>query len=261
MAFVNRREKGLVIALSGKESKESGLVEGKRYDLKKTGEGEWLLAESKAEDSKEQELEQKILKMLDKESLGERVEGKFEEKLSKEEQAVFKKMLDKGEVVAFKLNDKYKKAVYKVLEEKETQGGVAGPGKAGGVTKPNKAWSAATEKPSEEYTIEEDGIMVIKNTAQAQVIALGMQEKIKEGEIKGIKGFDGPFYVITSELYEKFRETVLKVFKSSQKIGLVELAEKAGASKTLCKIVCEFLKEEGEIIEKRKESYEFISEE
>ncbi len=252
MAFVNRREKGLVIALSGKESKESGLVEGKRYDLKKAGDGEWLLAESKAQAPKERELEQKILKMLGKKSLSERVEGKFEEKLSKEEQAVFKKMLVKGAVVAFKLSDKYKKAVYKVVEEKKKPAQAAGPKKTGDVTK---------EKPPEEYSLEGDGIMVIKDAGHAKVVAASMQGKIKEGEVKGIKSFDGPFYVIASGLYEKFRERVLKVFKSSHKIGLAELAKKADASKTLCRIVCEFLKEEGEIIEKRKESYEFISEE
>ena len=37
--------------------------------------------------------------------------------------------------------------------------------------------------------------------------------------------------------------------------------EKMGVSKILCKIVAEFLKEEGEIIEKRKETFEYISEE
>ena len=253
MAFVNRREKGLVIALSGKESKELGLVEGKRYDLKKTGEGQWQLAESKAAEPKEQELELKILEMLGNEGLKERVEGKFEEKLSKEEQAVFKKLIDKGEVVAFKLSDKYKKAVYKAAEEEKKPAQA----KAG----PKKAVDATKEKPADEYSLEENGIMVIKDAGHASAVAASMQGKIKEGEVKGIKSFDGLFYVITSELYEKFREKILTVFKSNHKIGLAELAKKAGASKTLCKIVCEFLKEEGEIIEKRKESYGFISEE
>ena len=45
MAFINKKGKQLVIALSNKESEESGLKEGARYSIVKEKDNTWLLTE------------------------------------------------------------------------------------------------------------------------------------------------------------------------------------------------------------------------
>jgi len=274
MAFVNKGKQGLEIALSRKESAESDLKEGKRYTLVKAEEGTWLLVDAeKAKKAKKQvaekvteekaavtetkpspvkvtqkekpnAIEQKIAEMLKQKSLKERVEGKFEELLSDEEKKAFGKMLEDGKVEAFKLNETYKKAVYRIVGAKKKESEKAG----------------AKQKPIEEYSLEKDGLLVIKNEHRAQKIAEKLKEKIQKGEIKGIKTFEGYFYLIDNALYEKYREQVLKAIASGESTVLNNVCEKVGVSKLLCRIVCEFLKEEGEIIEKKKESYGYISE-
>ena len=244
MAFVNKKGKQLVIALSIKESKESGLEEGKRYNLVKQG-SNWILSEAVNEEKQKKQavLEQKILGMLKKASLSERVEGKFEKMLDKEELPVFKKMLEEEKVIPFKLSEKYKKAVYKLATEK-----VKG-----------AEQSNAKEKGIEEYDLEKDGIMIIKNEHRAKKISEQFKKEIQENKIKGTKSFDGYFYIIDSDLYNKYRAKLLQVIKASKEISLEELYNKINVSKILCKIVAEFLKEEGEIIEKTKEKYCYIA--
>ncbi len=245
MAFARKRGNEIFLVLSRKESAESGLEKDKRYNITRQGDGTWLIAESgKGEEiQKSAELEQKIIGMLKEKSLSERVEGKFEKSLGKEELAAFKRMLDEGKIIAFKLSDKYKKAVYKLAAGKKKESEQDNGG----------------EKPIEEYSLEKDGIMVIKNEQRAKKISEELKEQIKEGKIKGTKTFDDFFYIIEDGLYQKYREQMLKIIKADEKINLGELCKKMGVSKILCRIVAEFLKEEGEIIEKTKESYQYIS--
>ncbi len=275
MAFSGKKDKHTVLILSEQESRDSGIELNKEYELVNAKKGIWLMvetgnaketqpkpAEEKPVEKEEQkakpkksprevELEAKIVEMIDSLPLGERVEGKFEEKLSEEEKPVFEAMIKESQVVAFRLSNKYKKAVYKLAAEK------AGAAKDSGVKDAER--TGAPEKKIEEYSLEKDGIMVIKNEQRAKSISARLSKEIKEGKIKGIRGFDGVFYVVEEELYKKYRELALKELRVKEKLALNDIAQKIGVSKTLARIVCEFLKDEGEIIEKSKETYQFIS--
>lgn len=246
MAFAHKRDNELVLVLSRKESAESGIEKDKRYDLSRLEKGKWLLVESgKTEEiQKQNEAEQKIIGLIGDKKLSERVEGKFEKLLSKEELPVLKKMLDEGKVIAFKLSDKYRKAVYKLASEKKKE----------------SEQFDAKEKAIEEYSLENDGFLVVKNEMRARKISDEMKPQINEGRVKGIKTFEGLFYIIENDLYQRYREQMIEIIKANKKISLPELSKNMNVSATLCKIVAEFLKDEGEIIEKTKESYCYISE-
>ena len=100
--------------------------------------------------------------------------------------------------------------------------------------------------------------MVIKNEQRAKKVSEELRQQIQDGKIRGIKSFDGLFYVIEDSLYQKYRQQLLQIINVNKKILLGERARKLGVSEMLCKIICEFLKDEGEIIEKRKESYHCV---
>ena len=258
MAFVNKLGKGLTIALSRKESAESGLVEGKRYDILRERDS-WRIVESGRDSTgsapRQPDVEKKIIAMLKQAGLRERVEGEFEKRLGKEELAAFKEMLAAGSVVPFKLSKQYKKAVYK--EREEIEGGKQETRKAEGARKESEK-AAAGKKPIEEYCLEKDGFLVCKNEERARALSQRFRKEIEEGDIKGIKSFEDSFYIIEDALYGKYKGRVLSAIKAGKEITLQQLVEKVRVSTLLAKIVCEFLKEDGEIIEKRKELFKAV---
>ncbi len=274
---------------------EAGLEPNCEYELVKVRKGIWVLVAKEKEKADENPLDANILKMVRENSLKERVEGKFEQKLGKEELARFKEMLKEGRLIAFKLSPKYKKAVYKTREEvegnqkngKEDKGSDARPEKQGreSSAKAEKAsrdlnakdekadkesdakaekWRKesesvdAREKRHDQYSLEKDGFLIFKNPENAKILSQRFKEDIEDGNIRGIKSFDGFFYIAETKLYEKYRGKALSAIKAEEGIDSKKLAEMLGVSKTLGKIVCELLKDDGEIIEKRKDSFQAI---
>ncbi|MCX6799017.1 MAG: hypothetical protein NTW59_02895 [Candidatus Diapherotrites archaeon] len=270
---------------------ELGLDANARYELAKAMKGVWVLTEVEGKQAAAQvvsvqqaqvaesvqqaqaiagaaqqkaavpsvhPLDKRIFELLAKKKLSERVEGTFEKLLGKAEQQRLQQLLKEGSVVAFKLSTKYKKAVYKTREELESKGD-RGKASAAKEHAPKESESAAAkEKPIEEYCLEKDGFLVCKNEDRARMLSDQHKKEIEAGEIKGLKDFSGLFYIIENSLYLKYREQAFAVIKAANQISLQGLAAKMKISALLARIVCEFLKDEGEIIEKRKDQFKAI---
>jgi len=194
------------------------------------------------ENAKFFEIDSKILGLLKVKGLSERVEGNFEKLLNNEELERLKELVKEEKVIPFKLNESYKKAVYKLpeLKKKESES------------------IEAKDKAIEEYSMENDGFLIVKNEERAKRISQDFAEKIKSNEIKGIKSFDGNYYIIENPLIEKYRNRLIKEAKEKKSISLNEISSNIGISKTLARILCEFLKEDGELIEKKRELFQYI---
>lgn len=237
------------LGIATKDFEEAELDENKSYEMIKAKKGIWLLLEK--EKPKENPLDTKIFSLLKEKDLKDRVEEKFEKFLTKEELGRFKELLKQDKIVAFKLSPKYKKAVYKTKQEIENN------------TKPSNSKkesesNTAKEKAPEEYTLEKDGFLVCKNQNQAKALSIQLKEKIEKGEIRGIKGFDGMFYITEDQLYKKYKAKVLSAIQDEKGTNSAKIGEKTEISKVLAKIICELLKDEGEIIEKRKDQFQAI---
>lgn len=250
------------VALSSEELKLLG--EEKEYELIPNQKGVFLLIEKQViakNDEKQvcvnvpaheelinpiEEEKQQLIGLIRKGKLSELVEGKFEEKLTEEQKKILKKLIKEGEIFIFKLNESYKKGVYRLKEETKTS-----------CSKESKNFNA-TEKKFEDYNLEEDGFLIIKNTDKARAISYEYEGQIKEGMLKGIRTFDGNYYLIENDLLEEGLLKIINAFKEKKSLNLEELAQKINYSKILSKIICEFLKEEGELLEKRKEQYAYI---
>lgn len=246
---VSKKDDGYCLELAKKDFEEAGLDQNKNYEIVKAKQGICILIEK--EKPKENPFDKKIFELLKNKDLKERVEGKFETFLGKEEKERLKELLKQGSIVAFKLSPKYKKAVYKTREEIE---------KNERISKGKKETEAANEKekPGEDCTLEKEGFLICKNQNEAKALSMQLKEQIEKGEIRGIKGFDGMFYITEEALYKKHRAKVLSTIQAKKGINPTEIGEKAGINKALAKIICELLKDEGEIIEKRKEQYQAI---
>lgn len=239
--------------------KELGLNPDAGYDLARARDGIWVLVECR-----ENPLDAKILSKLGKSELKERVEGKFEKLLSREELARLREMLKEGSIIAFRLSPKYKRAVYKTREEIEKNIKIARSGKGQAASREKGPQATAEKRAVKEGSgpeadcLEKEGFIVCRNTAAAKKLSQDLKSEIESGEIRGVKGFDGLFYIAKNGLYQRHREKALSLIKGEKGISSEKVAEALGISLPLSRIVCELLKEEGEIIEKRKNQYQAI---
>lgn len=167
-------------------------------------------------------------------------------------------MLKDKEIITFKQSEKYKKAIYVVNE------------KYNPVAVENK--SVSENKSIQETkvkvlgnTTEENADLIIKEFIKKKYVIIKTQSaadkfskefyiKFKNNEIKGMKSFEGSFYVIDVKLYEKTRERILSS-NFQKNFSIEELSEKLNYEIELLRISIEFIKEEGLIIEKKKNIY------
>ncbi len=246
MASISTKEDEFCISLSSQEFNDLGLEPAKLYEFVKVKDGVWVMLEAgeqKFEVKEVDDLEEKVVGLLKQKDLKDKVEGRFEKLLNEKELKKFEEMLKDGKVIKFKLSDKYKKAVYKLVENNSVQ---------------TSTQIENKEKPFEEYSLENDGFVVVKNEMRAKRLSDDLKDEIKNGVIKGIKSFDGYFYIIKNDLLEEIQEKVLIEMKKEKTIDLDSLDKKVSFTKTLVRVGCEFLKEDGQIIEKRKGIYQFI---
>lgn len=258
MAKIDKKNSAFTVKFSDEEASALGIQPDTEFELIEAKKGIWLMTELEenevsAEKEKAPEInqstavkpgtldekEQKIIGLIKKLDLKDLVEGVFEQKLNNEEKEKLKKMIEEKKIVKFKLNESYKKPIYRLAEVQP-------------ITFENN------EKEIGEFTLEKDGFLVVKNEMRAKMLSEELKERIKNGEIKGTRAFSGEFYIILSELLDNARERVIKEIKKTGKDTIEALSEKAGLTQTLVKIAMEFLKEEGQIIEKKKGEYQYI---
>ncbi len=240
------KEKGKVfLELNEKDMKELG-SEKNFFELNKIKNvfvlTEAVKSEKEVFDEETQETDEKIFGLLTekgKDALKMKVEGEFEKQLKPEELKRFNELLKQGLIEKFKLNESYKKAIYQIARKKQ---------------KEKKDFDVN----SIQKTIESNGFEVIINDNQAKNFCQEFNAEIKENLIKGIKGFDGYFYVIYSNLLEELKPKILIQFKGNKTVSLKELTEKTSLPLELIKGITEFLKEDGDILEKRKGIYQLI---
>ncbi|MBI4053272.1 MAG: hypothetical protein HY394_04500 [Candidatus Diapherotrites archaeon] len=274
MARIEKNGNSFSLKLSEAEAKSLNIAEGKNFSVAKVRDGLFVFEESAGEKEKnallagrgfEQQREpstsdpadetaeksnpfaeqdRKIFSLLESLPAADIVEGKFEKQLNKEELERFQSLLKGGGIERFKSSPKYFKFLYrqaaKPAKKKESEN------------------PAAEEKAIEEYSLEKDGFFVAKNEERVKRISQEFEEKIKNGEIRGMKSFDGNYYIVEDALLQKHRQKVLDCLKAEKQASVETVAQKTSISKTLAKICCEFLKEDGEIMEKRRDMYSFI---
>jgi succinate dehydrogenase flavin-adding protein (antitoxin of CptAB toxin-antitoxin module) len=245
----------IIVEFTDEEAKELKLPSRKKFELIKAREGIWLMVpheEKKANvvdlvvgnDSREA-IEKKITNLIKTLSPRDKMEGWFEKKLNENENKILQEMLKEGKIIKYKSSEVFRKALYalpKNVQKKQVF--------------ENKFQNM--EKPKYDYTLEKDGFMVIKNELNAKTISEQLKEKIKAGEIRGLRSFEGDFYVINSVLLQESEKKVLEELSKEKQQTLSQLSSKTNLTPTLVKISMEFLKEDGEVMERKKEVYQYI---
>lgn len=201
-------------------------------------------------------IREKIIDLLqDKEfPINNKVEGIFENFLKKEDLVFFKKMLLDKTVITYKQSDKYKKSLYVInqqfIKTPEEQ-----------IIKENNSKLLDSKSNENIDSVVKDfykkKYSLIKSVDVANSFSKQLYPKFKNNEIKGIKSFDGYFYVIFVDFYLSLKEQIFSC-NLNKNFTLEDLSKLLNKETELLKIVIEFLKEEGLLIEKRKNIFYLI---
>ncbi|MEK6971059.1 MAG: hypothetical protein AABW68_05245 [archaeon] len=229
--------------LSPSEREALGFPSSGELEFKK-GKGEWILSPPGLPLSP---LHSKVLRLIQSHQAHELIEGRFEGLLSAEELHAFEELKGLGKVVIYKSNPRFDKGIYRVAGE-----GKSSPG-AGMPPSPS-----LVERPMDEYSLVGDGFQVLRTEGAAKAASFDLSERIRGGEVKGIKSFDGFYYLIENALLQKHSERILGLLSSQKKADLPTIASAAGIPILLARIVVEFAKEEGSVIEKQKNIFFFV---
>ncbi len=104
-----------------------------------------------------------------------------------------------------------------------------------------------------------EGFMIIQNDNEAKIISESLSQKIKAGQVLGIKGFDTRYYIFRSDFYNSANDKINNCFsKNNGKCSLKDMCEITGLNDNVCKGVLMFLLEKGDIIEKPNSTYQML---
>jgi predicted transcriptional regulator len=107
--------------------------------------------------------------------------------------------------------------------------------------------------------VNKKGFVVAQSDNEAKMVSESLSQKIKSGQILGIKGFDSHYYIFNSKFFNESNEKIVKCFsKSEGKCSLKHLSENTGLDENICKGILMFLLEKGDIIEKPNSTYQMI---
>ena len=244
MKIVKKNETYFLNFENNSEKKELDLFINKSLDIKNKSNSSFVLSlkEINLIDKKVIErspnkylVKNKIAKLLNDKNLTfqDKVEGNFEKLLNKTDLVIFNEMIEDKEIELFKLSSKYKKGVYQLALHK----------------------SNLSKMDFSIFTINK--YIILKQPEDAKKFSGDNKDSIKDGKIIGIKSFDGYYYVIYKDLFQDVK-TKLFALNLKDAFSIDFLISKLSFSEELLKVAIEILKDEGLILEKRKDSYEFI---
>jgi DNA-directed RNA polymerase sigma subunit (sigma70/sigma32) len=96
-----------------------------------------------------------------------------------------------------------------------------------------------------------DGCIVIEE--QAQMKALNDKIRNEKLPVRGIRGFDKRYYIMSQEKLSDIERKLEKVLTKEK--TLKAISAELGLPEDFCRAAVEILREDGTIIEKRKNSY------
>jgi len=174
--------------------------------------------------------------------------------LTDPEKLLLKEMGKRGWVKIFK-SKKYKGGVYNIaneiypilrekksdMEKQDDQDRKPGTGNATAAGDPNYS------------LLLSQGYLIIRDQREARALSEKLKAEMKSGSVKGIRGFDNAFYVVTKDYYAKASKTILDALAEESDVQTI--AEKTKLDSEAVSTLLHHMAESGDIIEKKKGVY------
>ncbi len=211
-------------------------------DIISSKEGTWTLSSAPKATAPLLPIHHKVLKLLSSHKMPDVMEGRFEKLLSNDELAAFQELLSNGRVQKYKSNPNYPTSIYRIIP---SANGESIPSTPSSLTNPALMVSSrviVAEKPLEEYSLAKDGFMIVRNENAAKSASFELAERIRSGEVRGLKSFDGFYYIIETALLDKIMAPALDALAKKKTRPLEELDHILLLPPLVIKIALEFAK-------------------
>lgn len=216
--------------------------------------------------------------LTDRKQLSSRIVGKFEKTLNPAELKRFEELVKEGLIEKFKLSEQYKQPVYRIHEKKwlekkktessgqknsATQAPMPAPGSfsvSPKIVPQNPGTPVSLQKGAfaGQFSLDKDGFAILRTDDDARRISSERVEDFKKGLLKGIKTFDGSFFVIKKPLLEHAQNKILSCLQRLQKADLSTISQQTQLQADVVRAACEFLKEDGQVFEKTKNNFYLV---
>ena len=235
---------------------ELKLKEGQELELIEVKPGLWTLiaqeafAPTKAETEKAvlPDDEIAVLKKLEGIAYAERIPASVNRMLSPVERRALDSLMRKGFVRIYTGGKYAKTGVYDMTRE------------AYRLAREAAAASNVPERTTEKENLPWDehlhkyGYVIVESEAEAKAISTQLEKSIKEKEILGTRGFDKKFYIAERRFYQTWSEKIKPILRG-RACTVDEVCSMLGMSDVACKVALELMRDQGEIIEKKKGLY------
>ncbi|MBI5228939.1 AbrB/MazE/SpoVT family DNA-binding domain-containing protein [Candidatus Micrarchaeota archaeon] len=122
--------------------------------------------------------------------------------------------------------------------------------------RPN-AYSRETVERNEKKVLDSGGYLIIDNEAEAKRISTAFEKEIKNGDVRGVRGFDKRYYIVSMPFYSALSSKIRAVLATAPCTSR-EISEAASESEVACLAVLQLMKEDGELIEKKKGFFSLV---
>jgi hypothetical protein len=199
-----------------------------------------------------------VLQKLQSIKFNERTPANVAKALTGNEIPILRSLEQKGLANLFKGN-KYPDGVYNINDSvypalrnpKNEEKSVAQRNEATPAIKPSSNQSTP-QNPLYSILISK-GFLVLRDSNEARSLSETLKADMKQGTVVGVKGFDGSFYVVTREFFERASKSVLKAIGKEADIKTISENSKLETDAVLA--VLHHLAESGDVIEKKKGIY------
>lgn len=176
-----------------------------------------------------------------------RTPDEVERALSAKERAMLGALLEKKAVTVFR-SKKYPKGVYNVSDAVygQARDGEAGRQAAGSA---HSSSGAATQAPAHDPLAK--GFLVLESEGEARQLSGAVAERIKAGEVAGLRAFDRKYYFIKKAFAQQWQPKVLAALEKNDKTA-EELSRELKLDAEGCRALLLHMGEEGELLEKSK---------
>ena len=192
--------------------------------------------------------EMKLLKRLDGIRYEERIPTKVQKLLSEEEQKTLDGMVKKGFISIYKGKQYAQTGVYSIANQ------IYSLLRNGDAQKPPEQ---VAEKGSLSWDghLGKYGYVIIERQDEAKFVSEKLEPDIKSGEILGTRGFDKKYYIAQKKFYGIWESRIRALLRGRKEANEAEIASALGMSEVACRVALELMREQGEIIEKKKGNY------
>jgi hypothetical protein len=200
--------------------------------------GQYLI--KAVEVNKVSEIEKIVLRKLLSIRFDRRTPANVEKELTEVERFILKDLEKKAMVNVFK-GRKYPDGVYNIKDNIYP------------ILRTNESPKPEPKEPEaqpDSPSLQNRGFLTLKDKGEAMRLSQKLHSEMKKGDVVGIKGFDGKFYVVTREYLEKSEKAVNAILKEGMDVQSIAEAAKMDAEG--CSAVMKLMAEKGDVLEKKR---------